>query len=365
MPFGLFKNPEVISAGIDISSGGFSIVCLSRKNEKNHLEKFAYNYFEQNVFMDGMIIKPEVFAEVLKKTLVENNFNIKSVNVSVASNITFSKIITLPDMPEEDLKSIAQQEAAKHFPLLINEMNFDFQILENTKRDNKVDIIICALSKRIAKNFVDSFTLAGLTVNAIDVGCYAMIRTLANAGMINDPDSTYVSVLVGYDNTDINIVKNGMPVYSHNIQIGKRNLLEALKRELHLMYWEEAETKLPTLNIIVSETDPTVDPDSNKASNAAKSIFVNIASEIQKIISFYTSPDGETSMPEKIILGGSGICIGNIDKYISHKLKIETVLCESLKNIDYEAELTENRAAPLNIQALATIVGLALKGFEE
>ena len=361
----MFKKAKKISTGIDISSGGFSLVAVSKEDGKLNLENFAYNYFEQNVFMDGMIIKPEVFADVVKKTLEENNFDTKSVNVGIASNITFSKIITFPDIPREELKLIVQQEAAKNFPLSIEEMNFDFEILENTRSDNKVDVIMCALPKKIAKNFVDSFSLAGVNVDAIDVGSYAMIRTLANAEMINNPNLTYVSVLVGYENTDINIVNNGMPVYSHNIQTGKRNILESLKRELHLMYWEEAETMLPNLNIILSETDFSADSDLYKASNAAKNIFINIASEIQKTINFYTSQKGESATPDKIILGGSGICIGNIDKYLSNKLKIDTVVCEALKNISYSRELIENRAVPLNVQALTTIVGLALKGLQD
>jgi Tfp pilus assembly PilM family ATPase len=133
-------------------------------------------------------------------------------------------------------------------------------------------------------------------------------------------------------------------------------------RELQLL-WNETEKRLQSLGIIMSGTEPLTDPDSNKASNVAKKIFSDIAIEIEKAIDFYISQNDETSAPELIIFGGSGVCIGNIDKYISNKLKIKTVLCESLNNVYYPREFIENRETPLNIQALTTIMGLALKGF--
>ena len=361
--FNLFKKASKISAGLDIYPGGFCVASVSKENGKYVLENFAFNYFEENVFQNGMITKPDIFAQTLRKTLDENNFDIKSVNVCISSNTMFSKIITFPDLPPEELKLIAPQEAAKHVPLTINEINVDFQILENTKKENRVDIIICALSKAIARNLVESVAKAGLETDSVDVGSFAMIRTLANAEMINNPDLSYISVLIGYENTDINIVKNGMPVFSHNIQTGKKNILEAVMKGFGLSR-EEAEKRLPEFSLIIPGTETPSDPDLNKASNLTKNIYGNIASEIQKTVEFYTSQSGEALEPELIILGGIGVCIGNIDKYISNKLKIQTALCESLKNISYKPELSKNKISSLNIPALATSIGLALKGSE-
>lgn len=361
--FNLFKKPPKISTGIDISPGGFSVSSVSKENGKYFLEHFTYDYFQENVFRDGMIIKPDVFAEILKKTLDENNFDIKSVNVCISSNTVFSKTITLPDLPKEELKLIAPQEVSKNVPLSVNEINVDFQILENTKKENKVDVIICALSKVIARNIVESFSKAGLETDSLDVGSFAMIRTLANAEMINNPDSSYISVLIGYENTDINIVKNGMPIFSHNTQIGKKNVLEALIKGFGISR-NEAENRLHQFSLILPGAEVPSDPDLNKASNLTKTVYGNIASEIQKTVEFYTSQNGQAFEPELIILGGSGVCIGNIDKYILNKLKIKTALCESLKNISYKPELLENKGIPLNIPSLTTSIGLALKGFE-
>jgi len=362
MVFNLFKKTAKIHAGLDITSEGFTLVSLSFEKDKScRLENFICKKFKEEIFQNGIITKPDIFEEILKKTLEENHFDVKTVSVCVSSNNMFSKTLVLPNLPMEELKIIAPQEASKHIPLTINEINVDFEILtqKNTK-ENKIDVILCALSKTIAKNIVESVAKTELEVESIDVASFAMIRTLANAEMINNPDLTYISVLIDYENTDINIIKNGMPIFAHNTQTGKKNIIEAITKSFEINR-EEAEKKLPTLGLVLPGMETSDNPDLHKASNATRSIYSNIASEIQKAIEFHNSQNGGNASIEKIILGGSGVCIQNIDKYITNKLKIQTELCNSLKNISHNLEISEDLISSANIPALSSSIGLALR----
>lgn len=358
-----FKKTSKIHAGLDISPEGFTLVSLSREKDKHgyNLQNFACKNFNEEILQNGMITKPDIFAESLKEILEKNSFNIKTVNICVSSSNMFIKTVTFPNLPIEELKIIAPQEASKHIPFTLNEINVDFEILEETSKENKIDVILCALSKKIAKNLVETIAGAGLEVNSIDVSSFAMIRTLARAEMINDPNLTYISVLIGYDNTDINIIENGIPVFSHNTQAGKKNIVEAIIKSFEINK-EEAEKILPEVGLVLPGMETTANPDFNKASNATRNIYSNIASEIQKAIEFYNSQNSESTQIEKIILGGCGVCIQNIDKYISNKLKIQTELCDALENITHNLEISENMISPVNIPALSTSIGLALKG---
>ena len=359
MVLNLFKKTPKIHAGLDISPEGFTLASLSfEKSGCCHLENFVCKKFKEEILQNGMLTKPDIFAEELKKIIEENNFNIKTLNICISSSNMFIKTLTLPNLPEEELKIIAPQEASKHIPFTTNEINVDFDILETTK-ENKLAVILCALSKTIAKNLVETLAKADLEVEAITVSSFAMIKALANAEMINNPDLTYISVLIGYENTDINIIKNGMPVFSHNTQTGKKNIVEAIMKSFEIGK-EDAEKRLPEFSLILPGMEINDNPDLHKASNAARNIYSNISSEIQKAIEFYNSQNGENTEIEKIILGGSGICIQNIDKYISNKLKIQTELCNSLKNISHNLDISENTLYPVNIPALSTSIGLAL-----
>lgn len=362
MSLNLFKKPLAIHTGIDITPEGFSVVCLSLENEKYVLKNLYVQNFQEEILQNGIITKVDIFAENLKKIIEENNFEIKTANIAVSSNNLFIKTVTFPDLPSEELKIIAPQEACKHLPLTVNEINTDFQILENRKEENKIDVILCALSKTIAKNLVDTLTRAEIETNAVDISSFAMVRTLENAESINNTDSNYISVLIGYENTDINIVKNGIPVFIHNTQTGKKNIVETIMKGFEINR-EESNKRLFKYGLLLPGMEASSDPDLNKASNLLRTHYSNIASEIQKAIEFYVSQNGEDTEIEKIIIGGCGVCVQNIDKYISNKLKIPVELCDSLKNISHNLEISENILSPINIPALSTSVGLALKGY--
>ena len=67
---------------------------------------------------------------------------------------------------------------------------------------------------------------------------------------------------------------------------------------------------------------------------------------------FKKSPD-----ISKIVLGGSGMCVKNSDKFIANRLKIDAELANPLKNISTDDQLDD-----YYLPTLVTSVGLALKG---
>lgn len=353
----IFKKTNKIRAGLDISQEGFILSLLSSEKDGYCLKNVYVRNFDEEMLRDGMITKPELFAASLRNIIEENRLDIKTVNISVAGSDMFIKTVTFPDIPVEELQIIAPQEASKHISKTAAQINVDFQLLEHTRKENKVDVILCALTKTISRNLSDTLAKAGLEINATDVSSFAMIRTLANAEMINNPDLNYVSVLTGYENTDINIIKNGMPVFSNNIPTGKKHIIESFMKGFGTGRKETVE-KLSGFGLILPGGEGSSDPEFTKASNIIRPHFGNIASEIQKTVEFYASQNGGNIEPAKIILGGSGICVQNIDKYISNKLKIPTELCDSLKNFSHNPELLKN--IPVSIPVLSTSIGAAL-----
>ncbi len=363
MSFNFFKKAQKNNIGLDINPEGVTITSLSKKDNGYVLDKYVQESFDQKFIKDGLIVNPDILAEKLKEIISQNNLDIKEADIAFSSNLMFIKTINLPNLPIEELRSIAPQEAAKHVPLSINEMNVDLHVLEENTEENKVDVVLCALSKSIARNHVEFFENMGINITSIDVASFATIRAIENSGLIENPESVYISVLIGYDSTDINIIKNGMPVFSHNIQMGKKNVIEAISNSFEIKE-KESRKMLSDIVLIIPGMEMSSNTDLNKAANITRNIYSNIISEIEKAIEFYNSQNSESENIEKIIVGGCGVCLHNIDKYFSNKLKIETQLSNPLANISHNIDLSNDCIVPINIPALSTSIGLALKGFE-
>ena len=363
----LFKQNSKSQVGLEITFEGITVTCLKKEKNKFSLNYCGYEPFKEKVISNDIIINPDVFNQTLAKIFENYQFNDKAVNIAVSSSSAFIKIITLPNLPANEFEIIMCQEAAKHIPFPISEANIDFAILENTRQEKydgkKVDVILIALAKDVVKNYVDIISNIGLNIEAIDVAPFAMIRALAHAGLIDDSDNLFISVLIDYENTDINIVHKGMPMFSHNTSIGKRNIIDSLMANLEIEH-AQAEEMLPEIMLVVPGSEPEADQQLNKAAAVVRTIYNNICAEIQKTIEFYNSQTTTSKEIKRIIIGGCGVCVQNIDKYTSNRLKIDAILCDPLRNISHNIEYSEDMIHQINIPAFTTSVGLALKGLE-
>ncbi len=364
----LFKKPSQNSLGLDISSEGISMVFLKQETNGVLLKNYDYIPFSKPIDQNNLLIESKIVSEALRSIINQNKPDIKNTVISIPANMLFIKKITLPDLSYDELQAIAPQEAAKYLPLTAKELNVDFEILENTRTEDetgkKVDIILCALSKSIARNYLDIISAAGFSVKAIDVSSFAIIKTLANAKLINNSEKTYISVFIDYTTTDISIIQEGMPVFSHNIQLGKKNIVENIINTMNKKRSEVLKL-LPEVELMIPGSEINKNADLNKASSGVKNIYSAIAGEIQKTIEFFNS---ETTKPidfEKIFLSGPGVCVQNIDKYIFNKLRIKTCILNPFLNISKELRNRENLLIPDNIPAFSQSVGLALKGIQK
>ncbi len=361
--FDLFKKSSQSQIGLDISPEGITMVVLHEKKNKITLKNYIYKPFQNKVYQDEQPENFEVLTEELKSIINEYKPETRNTIISMPSSNVFMKKITLPDIPEEELKIIAPQEASKHLPLSEKEMNVDFQILKNSRKQDesgrKIDVILCALSKSVARSYLEAISNTGLHVQAIDISSFAMIKALANAELINDPEKTYISVLIDYTNTDINVIQNGMPVFSHNIEQGKKNIIDSITNSLNKKKDQILEL-LPELALMIPGADLSENPELNKASNAARNVYSGISGEIQKTIEFFNSDRQQPVDIEKIILGGSGVCVQNIDKYIYNKLRIDTCIFNPFINLSESMQ----EDSPLDMTLFSTSIGLALKEVE-
>jgi len=332
----LFKEKPKSRIGLEISPEGVTMALLTKEKNSVSINDEIYKPLEDS----GSI------QETIKAIIRESRPDDLNVAISVPSNTVFIKRIKLPDLPMEELRAIAPQEASKYLPLAMSEMIVDFQILESTRKQDetgaKIDVVLCAVAKSLAKEYINPIIDAGLGIDMLDISSFATIRTLAYEELINEPQKVYISVLIGYENTDINIIQNGMPVFSYNVNTGRKNLIDSIMHSIHRKK-EEVINMLPEIALVIPGAEMHENPELNQAAIAAKGIYSNISGEIQKTMEFFNSGNAEPVEIERIIISGCGACVENIDKYISGKLRIEAVTYNPL---------------------FSTSIGLALKGLE-
>ena len=108
-----------------------------------------------------------------------------------------------------------------------------------------------------------------------------------------------------------------MPVFSYNVQIGKKNIIESIMNSIYKKR-DEVVKMLDDVTLIIPGMDMIENQELNQAAIAVKPFYSNISGEIRKTIEFFNSDTPSPISIEKIIISGSGACIKNIDKYIKN-----------------------------------------------
>jgi len=374
----LTKNCKT-QLGFDITPEGIIAVSLKKDGSKTCLQNLVFKPFFSEVIQNGIIANFEEFEDVISQFKNEECFQTEKVSICIPGNSAFIKTMNFPNIPEDELRIIVPQEINKHLPVSIAEVNYDFEIIRQIKNPSgqisEIEVVLVAIQKNIVKMYTEAFHKAGFHVTAVDIAPFSVIRTLAHVGMIDESENLDISVFIGHETTDINIIYKGMPIFFDNIPVGKKNIIETLSSDLEISL-AEAKKLLNDVSLIVPGMEVNMDTYLAKAAGSVRSEFNHISSEILKVIEFFTSQTSNSPPIRKIIVSGTGVCVKNIDKYFSHRVKIETHLCNPFENFDnskiqarqdsdFSKKLINgknDRDQSVKFPVFATAVGLALKG---
>jgi type IV pilus assembly protein PilM len=123
-------------------------------------------------------------------------------------------------MPYEELEDQIHWEAEQYIPFDINDVNIDFQILASDQSDpTKMEVLLVASKKDIINDYIAVFNETGVRLAIIDVDSFAM----QNAFELNydvDPEQVSALINIGANIMNLNIVKNGVSLFTRDVQMG-------------------------------------------------------------------------------------------------------------------------------------------------
>ena len=129
--FDLFPS----SFGIDLSDLSIKAVWLDRAGNEDSIASFGSVPLVPGSVMDGEIINPEAVETALRKLLAKagpRKIRTKKVICSLPETKAFLRIISLPQMADEEVKEAIKWEIEANIPLTLAQVYYDWQILDLT-----------------------------------------------------------------------------------------------------------------------------------------------------------------------------------------------------------------------------------------
>ncbi len=252
----------------------------------------------------------------------------KQATASLPVSQVFHAVLTLPQVPAKELEHHVLAKVKKVLPRPIEEMQVIHQVLKDPKgapprRD--IRVLVTAAPATLVAWYTKIFAGAGLQLTGLETEAFALVRSLVGL------DTGVVMVVdMGAERTNFFIIEGGVPVTHRTIQVGGRNVNDALVRELGVeaSLVDQIKRDMGNMNgdtAWFSRLSPVVDP---------------LIKEIQYSFDLFLHQTGnEGKKPEKIILTGGASVFPPVIDLIRQAFPIKVFVGDPWARVVYQQEL--------------------------
>lgn len=346
-----FKRKQSPLIGIDINSDSITMAQLERTRNGIEAVRFASMPTPANTIREGLVTDPQTVGGLIMDLFVKAGIPASgpspTINTTIPAQSAVIRLMPVPTgMPADELAEVVTQEATTHVPFPIADANLDWSIMPTTERTDpdgvrRVDVILAAVQRSIIESYWRTADSAGALLGKVEVSSLAAIRGLSIGGY-ESQDKVTMTVNLRHDATDINFIKNTMPLFGRSVIIGVETLTEAISRSLDMDY-EEALELLPDIPLFGA---PPRNERLGEAAQVARTIFSDITDELERSLEFFESQAGQVKL-EEIVLTGPGCMLKGLDKFVQSRTGVNTVFGDPLKLVTYDSAIISPRLKPV------------------
>jgi type IV pilus assembly protein PilM len=341
------KKKEVV--GIDIGSSSVKIVQLKDNNGSFQLLNAGILPLPPEAIVDNTLMDSTAVVGVIKNLVSSLGIKIKDVVCSISGNSVIIRKIVLPTMPQDELEDQISWEAEQYIPFDINDVNMDFQILSPDSNDpSKMNVLLVASKKDIINDYVSVFSEAGMHLSVVDVDSFA-VQNAFEANHDFSSEDILALVNIGASIMNINVVKDGITLFTRDVQMGGNLYTEEIQKQIGLSR-EEAETG----KLLAHESA------NNQLINVILKVNETITQEIRRSLDFYNSTSSDTRISGVYICGGCSKVYKLIDT-ISEKIGLPIEKLNPFAKIAYNAKDFDPEYLQEIAQIMAVPIGLAIR----
>ncbi len=272
------------------------------------------------------------------------------VVLSLPGHSTFNRLIKLPPVQEGKLEEVVRYEAQSQIPFPIDEVIWDYQIVERDYAPGEEkEVILFAIKKEIVEQFLANIASIGLNVEAIQFAPVALYNFLSYD---QDIGNSCIAIDMGADNADL-LVVDGSKFWIRNLPITGNDITKSLQKAFKVSFAEAEKLKRKAAST----------PQAQKIFNAAQPVIRDLIGEVHRSIGYYKSISKQVRFEKVLVLGNASRFV-NFQKFVSQTLQMPAVRVTKLNRISIGGGLDAANVSE-DLTTISTSIGLALQGWNE
>lgn len=331
---------------LDIGTSAIRVVQLSKSGANSwNLQHFGYVPIDERISASNSNEGMTRLGEAIMTAIGQSGIKEKNVVIGVSSNKTFTTVIDVPSMADNEFNNVVKYQIDQYIPISIDDAKVDWAVLGQSTHDNKKkEVLIASISKSYAEERLELVENLGFNVIAAEPDGIAITRSTLPSGI---PDARLI-VDVGEMTSDLAITYSDNPRLVRNIPIGVRSLIKSVTQNLSV---ETDQARQFVLKFglmsdklegqVYRSIEPTID---------------NFATELTKSIKFFQGRYPEVPVGG-ILLSGFAAIIPQLGDYLSSKTGVPVAIANPWQNVHVSSNY-QQQLGPIASE-FAAVLGLA------
>jgi type IV pilus assembly protein PilM len=322
---------------------------MSRHGKYDYVHGFASEKIAPGLVKSGEVLNVDVIAKTIINARKKAGISAKNVICSLPESKSFLRIVTIPEMKNEEVAEAIKWEIEAAIPLSIDQVYYDWQVLDRrlTKEKKQMDVIMVAVSKK----FINDFNKVLQKINLVAYGFEIESVAQSNSLLRNDEKGVTTMIIdIGDKSTSFLVTVDNIPVFTSSIPLSSESMTKAIEQTFGVSYREAEKIKIMYGIGSVLKNDHVF--------QATKSVVENFAVEAQKSIDFYLTGLKYTNVIDRIIMCGGGAKTIGLAPFLSRRLGYNIKLGDPWVNVNFRGTPPIDRNTAVQY---ATVIGLATK----
>ena len=336
---------------IDIGDNSLKALRLVQKGDK--IEVIGLDYIEHPKILSAEGVTEEEKEQILRTSLntfaSRNELAKDPIAISVPGQTSYARFIKLPPVDPKRVPEIVKFEAIQQIPFDINEVEWDWQLMEKPDSPD-TEVGIFAIKNEIVGKYLENFAVENIRISVVQMAPIALYNYARfDRSDLDDAEKKAVVLLdMGVDNTNL-VVCTKSSVWQRCIPIGGNNFTKAISEAFKLSF-EKAE-KL--------KRGAPMSKYARQIFHAMKPVFTDFGAEVQRSLGYYSNGHKNTAFIKTVLLGG-GFRMQGLNKYLQQTTQLAATRPDAFEKLTPAANVSSAKLHE-NISDFGIAYGLGLQ----
>jgi type IV pilus assembly protein PilM len=274
---------------------------------------------------------------------------------AISGQAVFTRFVKLPPLQDDNIEQLVTFEAQQHVPFPLQEVIWDYELIEGA--DEK-EVVIVAIKADSLDEINSSVNDSGLATLEVDVAPMAIYNAFRAA--YGNPEEPILLIDIGAKTSNLLYIE-GRRFFTRSIAIGGSAVTASIAKEYGISFMEAEHQKISN-GLIALGGGHAEQLDESVAALAMviRNSLTRLPAEIARTTNYYRSQHGG-SAPRRVLLAGGGANLPYTLEFFNEKLNLPVEYFNPVANLALGKNID---AAVIQKEAhlMGELVGLGLRG---